>query len=107
MKSFITQILCTVLTLFAMHLHADDQKTDFDYVGKITGLYCSACASKVKAALSHLDGVTNVKITRTKELGVQQIHMKSSSPSLTKDAAIKALGEDAKSYTILSLDRSK
>ena len=103
MKSFSTKTLLLFFSLFTLSLYSEDKKSSYNYEGKITGLYCSACAAKVKAALSQLEGVTKVKITNSKEIGVQKIYVESSSTKITKDTAIKALGEDAKSFTILSL----
>lgn len=75
------------------------------YEGRITGLFCNACAAKVKASLGKLEGVTAVKITQTDELGVQKVHLESSSKDITKESAIRALGEDAKSFHLQSLER--
>lgn len=91
----------TVLPL--QNLRAED--TVYHYQGKITGLYCSACAAKVKASLKKLEGVSAIKITSSKEQGVQNIILDSTSQDLTTEKAIKALGEDAKTFTVLSLEK--
>ena len=102
------QITLLILSAYTLQSFAEDKKpAHFSYDGKITGLYCSACADKVKAALGKLEGVTRVKITSAEEQGTQKLHLESSSDTITKDAAIKALGEDAKSFTVLSLERAK
>lgn len=105
MKTLIISI-CTLFTVLASSLGAAEPGPgDHHYEGKITGLYCSACAGKLKASLGRLAGVTRVKIAGTGEAGVQRLRVDSTSPELTKEAAIKALGEDAKTFTILSLEK--
>ena len=64
---------------------------------------CSACSNHVKGALSKLDGVTEIKITLGKEGSVPHLTITSTSPSITKEAAIKALGDKATMYVIQSL----
>jgi len=97
--------LFTLTVLPLQNLHAEDAV--YHYQGKITGLYCSACAAKVKASLKKMEGVSAIKITSSKEQGVQNIILESSSQALTTDKAIKALGEDAKSFTVLSLEKAE
>lgn len=81
-------------------------ESTYRYEGRITGLFCHACASKVKASLGKLRGVTNVKITKSDEDGVQKILMQSTDPSITKERAIEALGEDSATFTILEFGKS-
>lgn len=81
------------------------EKPVYTYEGRISGVYCSACSAKVKAALGKLDGVSKVKITAAEELGVQALLVLSTSPGLTKEAAIAALGVSAKEFTILQFGR--
>lgn len=94
------------IVILSIQLQAKDepQDTTHHYQGTVTGLSCSACASKVKAALSKLDGVSSVKIKRTEELGIQSIQLESSSSVLTLEEAIKSLGTDAKYFTILTFN---
>lgn len=80
-------------------LKAED-KISYTYEGRISGVFCSACSTKVKAALGKLPGVSKVKIIAAEELGVQSLKVQSTSPDLTKEAAIAALGESAKEFTI-------
>lgn len=80
-------------------LKAED-KIAYTYEGRISGVFCSACSTKVKAALGKLPGVSKVKIVAAEELGVQSLKVQSTSPDLTKEAAIAALGESAKEFTI-------
>lgn len=76
-----------------------------DYTVTVSGVVCSACKAHVTAAFKKLPGVQNVNFARGEKEGTQSVTFNSSSPSLTKEDAIKALGEDAKSYEVLSLAR--
>ena len=76
-----------------------------DYTATVTGVVCSACKEHVTVAFKKLPGVQNVSFAKGEKEGTQSVTFNSSSPSLTKDDAIKALGEDAKSYEVLSLAR--
>ncbi len=85
-------------------LPAED-KVVYTYEGRISGVFCSACSAKVKAAMGKLAGVSTVKISPAEELGVQALKVQSTSPDLTKEAAIAALGEAAKEFTIHQFER--
>ena len=97
-KTIITLLIVTITTV----LPAAEDKPVFTYEGEVAGVVCNACASNVKAALSKLDGVTSVKIKLGKEGSAPRMEVISSSPNLTKEAAIKALGEKAAYYVIQS-----
>jgi len=95
-------IIAFVLLFIASLLNAGD-KPVFTYEGEVAGVMCSACSNHVKGALSKLDGVTEIKITLGKEGSVPHLTITSTSPSITKEAAIKALGDKATMYVIQSL----
>ncbi len=99
-------ILGILAVTLATMLRAGD-KPAYTYTGEVAGLYCSACSSIVKECLGKLDGVTSVKIMHgDKEGAPAKLEVVSTSPALTRDAAVKALGEHAKSYDIRTLKRS-
>lgn len=77
------------------------------YRGEIAGVVCAACASHVKTALAKLDGVSSVKITLPSGGGVPQLEVVSLSDKLTREQAVKALGDYAKTYEIRSLKMEK
>ncbi|RBP45905.1 copper chaperone CopZ [Roseimicrobium gellanilyticum] len=105
MTRFILTIVALILGIMP-DLKAGDKATAAHvYEGRITGLFCGACAGKVKASLRKLAGVAEVKITSTSETGVQKVRIESSSADITKEAAILALGEDARSFTLLDLEK--
>jgi len=72
----------------------------FSYEGEVSGVVCQVCSGKVKHSLEQLPGVKSVKLTSGKNPGTALIQIESSSKDLNLDAAVKALGKDASSYTI-------
>lgn len=99
-------MLIAVLALLTPSIQAEERSPQV-YEGEVAGVICSACAAKVKSALGKLDGVTGVKITAGDKPGVQKIHLTSASNALTKEQAIKSLGDAAQQYHILSLKPAK
>jgi len=97
-------LFCINLLLFRASLQADEvSSTTYTYHGEVAGVMCSVCSGHVKTALSKLPGVTSVKITAGKEGALPQLTIVSTSPGLTKESAIEALGGHAKAYTVVSL----
>ncbi len=107
MNSRLTIIALSLFFLLPVARAEDARPTIHMYEGRITGLFCNACAAKVKSSLGRIEGVTSVRITNTQELGVQKVHVQSTSDKLTKEKAIQALGEDAGTFTLLTLERTK
>ncbi len=99
------RLLLLLIPAIALSTGAAGEDT-YRYEGRITGLFCHACAGKVRASLGKLAGVRSVKITRSEQDGVQGILVQSTDPSLTKEMAIEALGEDTASFTILEFGRT-
>lgn len=100
----IPRLLLLVCAFLANFLQATPpQTTTYTYQGEIAGVMCSVCSGHVKEALGKLDGVTQVKITLGKEGSLPRLEIISTSPNLTKEAAIKALGSKAEDYQIHSL----
>ena len=97
MKHIISSFLLLVTPLMA----ADP--ASHVYRGEVTGVMCSACAARVKAALSRLDGVSSVKITLGEKGTAPKIEIISTSEKLTRADAVKALGDAAKTYDVKSL----
>ena len=96
MKAFLTLLLAL---LVSQGFAADPA---LNYEGDVAGIFCSACSSHVKAALLKIDGVQSVKITTPPKGGLPKLYISSTKP-LTRETAIKALGEKAKMYHIQSL----
>ena len=101
MKKYFLIFIALVLPAFSFA----DKAPTYVYHGEVAGVMCSACSGRVKAALSQLEGVKEVKITIGKDGGAPKLKVVSTSPGLTQDAAVKALGEDAKMYRIAGFKR--
>lgn len=99
------QILLSILILNAGQLCAGEKPVMHTYHGEVAGVVCSACAARVKTALSSLPGVQSVKIKTGNQPGVGRLEIISSSAALTREAAVKALGEAASHYDIRSLGK--
>ncbi len=94
------------LISFILPLHAEDSaKTK--YSTTITGIVCQECKAKVTAAMKTLPGVAEVEFAKGPKPGLQIVSFVASSGSLTKDDAVKALGDHAKEFIIQSFDKTK
>ena len=103
MKNLILIHIVLVLPLFAWA----DKAVTYVYQGEVAGVMCSACSGRVKAALSKLEGVKEVKITMGKNGGAPTLKLVSTSSALTQEVAVKALGEDSKMYRISGFKRAE
>ena len=92
----------SLLAVFAVQAFAGDAK--HTYTGDITGVVCAACSAHVSEALTaKLPGVEKVDITKGEKAGVNTITIVSKQADVTKDTAMAALGDLAKTYQITSL----
>lgn len=76
------------------------------YEGEVAGIFCSACSSHVKAAMMTVKGVQSARILSPQKGGLPRLQIISSRP-ITREEAVKALGDQAKIYNIRSLDPVK
>ncbi|MFZ4765859.1 MAG: heavy-metal-associated domain-containing protein [Roseimicrobium sp.] len=95
-----------VLCSFAS-LRAGDATQATGYTATVTGVVCSACKMHVTAAFKKLPGVENVNFAKGDAEGTAKVTFNSSAPTLTKEDAVKALGVDAKTYNVVSLEKAK
>lgn len=102
MKKTLFSIL-SMLSLALSPSRAAD--AEYCYQGEVAGVVCHACATNVRSALSKLEGVKEVKVTVSKDGGNPRITILSSSPALTRELAVKALGKAAEHYDIRSLEK--
>ena len=100
MKAIFKPFILILALSFASFVAAADPVAQQTYDGEVADIVCSACAAKVKAALSKLDGVTGVTITKGSQPGLQKVRVVSTSRNLTKQAAVKSLGDAAAMYDI-------
>src|SRR5689334_13885641 len=90
------------VTLLAV-AKADEPSKATDYTATVNGVVCAACKAHVTAAIKKLPGVETVSIARGDKDGTAIVTFNSTAAALTKEDAVKALGEDAKEFEVLSL----
>ncbi|WP_397380394.1 heavy-metal-associated domain-containing protein [Prosthecobacter sp.] len=100
MKHILTFILSLLFT--ATSCTAGDPVT-FVYQGEVAGIMCIHCTNKVEAAMKKLPDVQSVKITRNEKGGLPKLEIIATNARITREDAVKALGDDAKMYDIRSL----
>lgn len=100
-------ILILLVSLITVITSCGAEPVTFVYQGEVAGVMCSACSSHVEAALKKLPGVQSVTITAAKEGGLPRLEVVSTSAKLTREDAIKALGDQAEDYQVRSLELVK
>lgn len=100
MKHILTLLLS--LIAIATSCTAGDPVT-FVYQGEVAGIMCIHCTNKVEAAMKKLPDVQSVKITRAEKGGLPKLEIIATNARITREDAVKALGDDAKMYNIRSL----
>jgi len=104
MKTSLITLALSVFVSLSSLLAGDAAK--YTYEGTITGVVCMACKQHVTAALTEkLKGTSEVKIAASEKEGEQKITIVSKNADVTKDAAVKALGDLADDYQIVSLSK--
>ncbi len=87
-----------ILALFTAPAIAGDAPVN--YVAEMTGMVCAGCKDHVTASFTKLDGVSKVQIAPGEKPGTQKVTVTSTSPSLTKEQAVAALGASASTYVV-------
>ncbi len=106
MKQFFLTVTLTLGFLGAC-LGADE-KAKYTYEGAITGVVCSACKEHVTAALTQkLPGVVSVNVKAGDSAESKKLTVVATSPDVTKESVIAALGSYAKNYKVLSLSKAE
>ena len=85
---------------------ASSALADTQYTATMTGLVCATCKAKVKGAFTKLDA-TDIKIAAGAKEGESKITFASKKDALTKEDAVKALGDDAREFTIVTFAKAK
>lgn len=97
---YILTLLISLITIASCT--AGDPAT-FVYQGEVAGIMCIHCTNKVEAAMKKLPDVRSVKITRDDKGGLPKLEIIAANSRITREDAVKALGDDAKMYDIRSL----
>ncbi|MDI1310902.1 heavy metal-associated domain-containing protein [Prosthecobacter sp.] len=79
------------------------EPVQFVYQGEVAGIMCIHCTNKVEAAMKKLPDVQSVKITRNEKGGLPKLEIIAANAKITREDAVKALGDDAKMFDIRSL----
>lgn len=98
---YILTLLFSLLFITTSSTAGDPVK--FVYQGEVAGIMCIHCTNKVEAAMKKLPDVQSVKITRDEKGGLPRLEIIATNARITREDAVKALGDDAKMYDIRSL----
>ena len=101
----VCQTAILALSLLTGAFAADEAKKEHTFTGDITGVVCSSCKQHVTAMLTkNLEGVVNVDVKPgATDDAPKKLILTAKSDAVTKEAVIKALGDYAKNYQVLSL----
>ena len=94
-----------LISLFSASAMAGDAPVN--YIAEMTGMICAGCKDHVTASFTKLDGVSKVQIVPGDKPGTQKVTVTSTSPTLTKEQAVAALGTSASTYTVLAWKKSE
>jgi len=97
----LTQLLLSLL--FVATSCTAGAPVTFVYQGEVAGIMCIHCTNKVEAAMKKLPNVQSVKITRDEKGGLPKLEIIATNATITREDAVKALGDDAKMYDVRSL----
>jgi len=78
-----------------------------NYIAEMTGMVCAGCKDHVTASFTKLDGVSKVQIVPGDKPGTQKVTVTSTSPTLTKEQAVTALGASATTYIVHEWKKSE
>jgi copper chaperone CopZ len=87
--------------------HAAEPTKATDYAATVKGVVCSACKEHITVALKKLPGVETVSFAKGDKADTAVVTFNSTAPALTKEDAVKALGEDAKHYEVVTLEKAR
>jgi hypothetical protein len=77
------------------------------YVTAVDGVVCQECKAKLTFSIKKLPGVKEVAFAKGDKPGEQKITFASSATALEKKDIEKALGDSAKEFTVVSVQKVK
>lgn len=101
----LTVFLTTLL--FAFTAFGEDNAKSTAYSVEVAGVVCAACKMHVTEAFKKLPGVEKVEFAKGEKEGTQKVSFTSSAASLTREDAVKSLGDASSQYDILSFSKAK
>lgn len=103
-------IIVGVFSIASTQLQAHDDKSPHShpvtYVAGLTGAECAGCKKTIAKKIGRLKGVKTIRIEKISDNSHRLYVITDGSQSLTKAAAVKALGKDVEHYTITSWKKS-
>ncbi len=94
-------LIPAALALASAGLFAAEKAKPVKYTATMSGLVCSGCKKTVRDSFAKM-GASKIEIKAGDKTGEQTITFESTDPKLTKESAIKALGDSAEEYKILT-----
>jgi copper chaperone CopZ len=73
----------------------------------MSGMVCAGCKDHVTASFTKLEGVSKVEIAIGDKPGTQKVTVTSTSPAITKEQAVAALGSSASTYIVHGWKKSE
>ena len=98
-------ILLIALSLSSVCTLAADKPVT--YVAEMSGMVCAGCKDHVTASFTKLEGVSKVEIAIGDKPGTQKVTVTSTSPAITKEQAVAALGSSASTYIVHGWKKSE
>lgn len=99
---FIASILA-VVTLLTGFTFGEPAAPKTKYVVGMTGITCAGCKQHVRTAFATLKGVSKDSINIQSEGDEQKVTFESSDATITKEQAVKSLGDMADTYIVKTL----
>jgi copper chaperone CopZ len=96
-------LILLLLSLFTIASCDAIEPVTFRYEGEVAGVMCSACSNHVETALKQIPGVKSITILPAQDGGIPRLQITATSAKITREDAVKALGEQAKMYDVRSL----
>ena len=97
-----TIIKAAVLSLLSTAVVLASEVVPVKYTATMTGLVCSSCKKTVRESFTKM-GASKIEIKPGAKEGEQLVTFESTNAKLTKDEAVKALGEAAKEFNVVAL----
>ncbi len=77
------------------------------YVTAVGGVVCQECKAKLTFSIKKLPGVKEVTFAKGDKPGEQKITFATTATTLEKNDIVKALGDSANEFTVLSVEKVK
>jgi len=103
MRFLLASLVCA---LSAVTSFAADGDKPASYTATVTGVVCGSCKMHITEAFKKLHA-EDVHFSRGEKENTQKVTFSSTSNNLSKEDAVKALGDQASRYEVLALSKSE